>query len=279
MYPSRHHSGINEYDPYLDDYYLATTRNGLIRPTGTALPGPVNPRINKHAIRPHVSYIERESYLEKERTASREGSYSLSKCDTIWNTSMTRDVTIHLTMDTEEDLEGKLGEFIQYQRIGNFKAAENYFVEHLSRVADDLSVVTQYADMLIDQGANRFLLELIPNADILALHEALETGMVAPTSQRIKLLLLVHKANGIVNGSRYLPRSFNRIARMYSKVAEKENRWANPSAIDVGHFYNKDLYMYKQLIYLGGCHKCPLRSSQPGFRHWCRLGRAIYNTA
>ncbi|KAI0429900.1 hypothetical protein F5Y09DRAFT_356514 [Xylaria sp. FL1042] len=62
------------------------------------------------------------------------------------------DLTVHLTMDLEEDLEDRLDEMSRLSRLGNFSSAEKYFQEHLHHHIDNPYVLVQYADMLLHQG-------------------------------------------------------------------------------------------------------------------------------
>ncbi|TGJ84571.1 hypothetical protein E0Z10_g4180 [Xylaria hypoxylon] len=62
------------------------------------------------------------------------------------------DLTVHLTMDLEEDLEDRLDEMNRLSRLGHFSSANRFFQEHLHHHIDNPYVLVQYADLLLHQG-------------------------------------------------------------------------------------------------------------------------------
>ncbi|KAI1274896.1 hypothetical protein F5Y07DRAFT_192557 [Xylaria sp. FL0933] len=62
------------------------------------------------------------------------------------------DLTVHLTMDIEEDLEDRLDEMSRLSRLGDFASARKYFQEHLHHHIDNPYVLVHYADLLLHQG-------------------------------------------------------------------------------------------------------------------------------
>ncbi|RWA11544.1 hypothetical protein EKO27_g3585 [Xylaria grammica] len=62
------------------------------------------------------------------------------------------DLTVHLTMDLEEDLEDRLDELSRLSRLGHFSSAKEFFQEHLYHHIDNPYVLVQYADLLLRQG-------------------------------------------------------------------------------------------------------------------------------
>ncbi|KAI0202089.1 hypothetical protein F4808DRAFT_449825 [Astrocystis sublimbata] len=62
------------------------------------------------------------------------------------------DLTVHLTMDVEEDLENHLDEMSRLSRLGHFLPAKAYFDENLQHHIDNPYVLVQYADLLLRQG-------------------------------------------------------------------------------------------------------------------------------
>ncbi|KAI1296973.1 hypothetical protein F5Y03DRAFT_410114 [Xylaria venustula] len=62
------------------------------------------------------------------------------------------DLTVHLTLDLEEDLEDRLDEMNRLSRLGEFSLAKKYFQEHLHHHIDNPYVLVQYADLLLHQG-------------------------------------------------------------------------------------------------------------------------------
>ncbi|KAI0195279.1 hypothetical protein EV127DRAFT_477806 [Xylaria flabelliformis] len=62
------------------------------------------------------------------------------------------DLTVHLTMDLEEDLEHHLDEMNRLSRLGHFSSAKEIFNENLQHHIDNPYVLVQYADLLLRQG-------------------------------------------------------------------------------------------------------------------------------
>ncbi|KAI0554809.1 hypothetical protein F4679DRAFT_525001 [Xylaria curta] len=62
------------------------------------------------------------------------------------------DLTVHLTMDIEEDLEHHLDEMNRLSRLGHFLSAKEIFDENLQHHIDNSYVLVQYADLLLHQG-------------------------------------------------------------------------------------------------------------------------------
>ncbi|KAI0404697.1 hypothetical protein F4802DRAFT_607316 [Xylaria palmicola] len=62
------------------------------------------------------------------------------------------DLTVHLTMDLEEDLEHHLDELNRLSRLGHFSLAKELFKESLQHHIDNPYVLVQYADLLLHQG-------------------------------------------------------------------------------------------------------------------------------
>lgn len=62
------------------------------------------------------------------------------------------DLTVHLTMDLEEDLEHHLDELNRLSRLGHFLSAKELFNENLQHHVDNPYVLVQYADLLLHQG-------------------------------------------------------------------------------------------------------------------------------
>ncbi|KAI1757591.1 hypothetical protein F4782DRAFT_135191 [Xylaria castorea] len=62
------------------------------------------------------------------------------------------DLTVHLTMDLEEDLEHHLDEMNRLSRLGHFLSAKDIFNENLRHHIDNPYVLVQYADLLLHQG-------------------------------------------------------------------------------------------------------------------------------
>ncbi|KAI0537465.1 hypothetical protein GGR58DRAFT_347191 [Xylaria digitata] len=74
------------------------------------------------------------------------------------------DLTVHLTMDLEEDLEDRLDELSRLSRLGHFSSAKKFFEEHLNHHIDNPYVFVQYADLLLHQGDFKSVTLLKDNA-------------------------------------------------------------------------------------------------------------------
>jgi hypothetical protein len=87
--------------------------------------------------------------------------YTVDDVNTFFNPSSARDITVHLTLDTEEDIESHLERFSRQKRLGQFKDAEQYFSAHLQNHISLPPVFMDYADMLLRQGSYSRLRELL----------------------------------------------------------------------------------------------------------------------
>ncbi|KFY40283.1 hypothetical protein V494_03583 [Pseudogymnoascus sp. VKM F-4513 (FW-928)] len=93
------------------------------------------------------------------RNVSRESSQSDARgsftdaADVIWSPSSPRDATVHLEIDTEDDIESHLEEFSRTVRLGHFKEAEQHFERHLVDHIDLEPVLLEYMDMLLECGS------------------------------------------------------------------------------------------------------------------------------
>lgn len=70
----------------------------------------------------------------------------------VYNSSHSRDVTIHVELNVTEDIDEELEEFNRLTRIGNFRGAKSFFDEKLRIFMDNPHVFVQYAEMLLRQG-------------------------------------------------------------------------------------------------------------------------------
>lgn len=92
---------------------------------------------------------------------------SLNMVQTVWNPSTAHDTTVHFELDVAEDIEGHIEEFSYLKRLGNFKAAEKYFHTNLQDYIDLLPVTVEYADMLLEQGAYKRLVDFYDKQTLL----------------------------------------------------------------------------------------------------------------
>lgn len=155
---------------------------------------------------------------------------------------MTRDVSIHLQIEVEEDGEGKLDEFVQLKRIGDFRAAVAYFEENLSENFEHLPIAVEYAEMLFEQGAYQSIIETIDVDQMVQLEECLRTGSTALTDQKIKLLLIFHLAKFYSGSSLFSAPSFASVVRAYISAESDEGHWNDPNSIKVGSITMKRPY-------------------------------------
>lgn len=123
------------------------------------------------------------------------GSSSLNDVDVVWNVSSTRDVTLHLELDVEDDIDANLREFVLFTRRGDYKRAEQYYQDNLACHSEQPEVLVEYVRMLVDKGSYKAIRDLgISEFDL----ENMLCSPTAPkTSQAVQLLLLLHKARSL----------------------------------------------------------------------------------
>ncbi|KFY99570.1 hypothetical protein V500_01342 [Pseudogymnoascus sp. VKM F-4518 (FW-2643)] len=106
---------------------------------------------NRMPVRDQIERGRMRSVLQEKVQSHARGS-SLDAVDIIWNPSSPRDTTVHLELDIEDDIEGRLEEFSRLVRLGHFKEAELHFERHLVDHIDLEPVLLEYTDMLLDCG-------------------------------------------------------------------------------------------------------------------------------
>ncbi|KAI1776928.1 hypothetical protein F4818DRAFT_363487 [Hypoxylon cercidicola] len=74
------------------------------------------------------------------------------KVDGIWDPNNTRDLTVHLKLPVQEDLEEDLEEFCRLQRLGDFTSARKFFDSNLQDHLNKPYILIGYAEMLLEQG-------------------------------------------------------------------------------------------------------------------------------
>jgi hypothetical protein len=74
------------------------------------------------------------------------------KVNAIWEPSQESDITIHLKLPIQADIDELLEEFCRLRVLGNFTAARQFFVDHLKEYQSNPYVLVQYAEMLLEQG-------------------------------------------------------------------------------------------------------------------------------
>jgi hypothetical protein len=115
--------------------------------------------------------------------------------DVVWHPSAERDVTVHLEVDIEKDIDSCVDEFLRLKRMGHYKDAEEFFQLHLLDDANYLPVTVEHADMLLRQGAYKKLLETVDDEEVLDLCGAMSAGELRGTKgEEVSLLLIASLA-------------------------------------------------------------------------------------
>lgn len=70
----------------------------------------------------------------------------------VCDTAEPQNLSVHLELPVSEDFEAGLEEFSRLKRLGNFKAAKDYFKGNLETYLDHPYVFVQYAEMLLAMG-------------------------------------------------------------------------------------------------------------------------------
>ncbi|KAI1103136.1 hypothetical protein F4804DRAFT_311149 [Jackrogersella minutella] len=70
----------------------------------------------------------------------------------IWDPSQATDITVHLRMSVQEDIDECLEEFYRLQRLGNFVLARQFFTRNLQDHLERPQVLFGFAEMLLEQG-------------------------------------------------------------------------------------------------------------------------------
>ncbi|KAI1806232.1 hypothetical protein F4811DRAFT_569355 [Daldinia bambusicola] len=68
-----------------------------------------------------------------------------------WNPCDT-DLTVHLKLSAQEDIDESLEEFCRMWRMGDFVSAKRFFAENLQDHLDEPDILIEYAEMLLEQG-------------------------------------------------------------------------------------------------------------------------------
>ncbi|KAM7190990.1 hypothetical protein V8F20_009528, partial [Naviculisporaceae sp. PSN 640] len=123
------------------------------------------------------------------------GTLSLNDIDVVWNVSSTKDVTLHLELDVEDDIDTNLGEFIRFTRRGDYKRAEQYYQDNLACHSEQPEVVLEYVRMLVEKGAYKTIRTL--GIDEVGLADVCRSPTAPKAVQAVQLLLLLHKARSL----------------------------------------------------------------------------------
>jgi hypothetical protein len=82
------------------------------------------------------------------------------KIDGVYNSFQSNDLTVHLDLDIQDDLDDSLEEFSRLCRVGDFVTASRFFAENLQSYLDNPYVLVQYAEMLVQQGEYKSMMRL-----------------------------------------------------------------------------------------------------------------------
>ncbi|KAI0870185.1 hypothetical protein GGS24DRAFT_118203 [Hypoxylon argillaceum] len=102
----------------------------------------------------HVRHYDEEQPGASRRRAARSPhrAITLNRAVDGILTPSSGDLTVHLAIDLEEDLEEHLDEMNRLSRLGHFSLAKEFFSENLQHHMDNPYVLVQYADLLLHQG-------------------------------------------------------------------------------------------------------------------------------
>ncbi|KAM7200301.1 hypothetical protein V8F33_004019 [Rhypophila sp. PSN 637] len=136
--------------------------------------------------------VRKPKHPGAEDKANATGISSLNDIDAVWNISSSRDVTLHLELDVEDDVDANLEEFSAFARRGDYKRAEKYYQDNLSRHSGQPKVIIEYVRMLVEKGSYKSILDLGIDEDHVA--DIARSSRAPHVSEAVQLLLLLHMA-------------------------------------------------------------------------------------
>ncbi|KAI1461298.1 hypothetical protein F4805DRAFT_413546 [Annulohypoxylon moriforme] len=104
--------------------------------------------------------IEETSTRPAQPTSTPREVLSKRKVNGIWDSCHAADLTVHLVLSAQEDLDETLEEFGRLQRLGHFASARQFFAENLREHIEKPQVLIGYAEMLLEQGDYNALCEI-----------------------------------------------------------------------------------------------------------------------
>ncbi|KAK3313325.1 hypothetical protein B0H66DRAFT_642895 [Apodospora peruviana] len=121
----------------------------------------------------------------------------LSKTDAVWSLSSERDVTVHLELEVEDDMEANIQVFTRLRRIGDFKRANQFSKQYFQptshigspELVEDLS-------MLLSQGAFNDLSKTVSQVDDDTLARICTDPDETTRAAAIHFLLISHLTSG-----------------------------------------------------------------------------------
>ncbi|KAI2637151.1 hypothetical protein GGS26DRAFT_473275 [Hypomontagnella submonticulosa] len=126
-----------------------------------------------------------------------------------WDPRHAADITVHLNMSLQEDLDESLEEFCRLQRLGDFTSARQFFAEYLHGHLHRPYILVEYAEMLLEQGDFNTLSEIDDNAIYNAagnLRDNRYGGLLMSYWELIRIFGACHKPNALL-------RKFNEITK------------------------------------------------------------------
>jgi hypothetical protein len=102
-------------------------------------------------------YSASQHYLDSDLTSPQVPDKAMT-----FNASETTDITLHIQLETIDDLSDDLEEFSRFCRLGDFANAKQHFVNHLGDHMQNPYVCVHYAHMLYDSGDYKKLQSLEP---------------------------------------------------------------------------------------------------------------------
>lgn len=95
-----------------------------------------------------------------QRAANRPNPLTTRKIDGVYNGFHSNDLTVHLDLDVQDDLDDSLEEFSRLCRFGDFASASQFFAANLQSYLSNPYVLVHYAEMLVQQGEYQSIMRL-----------------------------------------------------------------------------------------------------------------------
>ncbi|KAI1343324.1 hypothetical protein F5Y15DRAFT_231001 [Xylariaceae sp. FL0016] len=134
------------------------------------------------------------------------------------------DMTLHLVLDVQDDIEELLEEFSRLTRLGTFVDAKKFFADNLEDHLDDPYVLVQFAHMQLQQGDYRAITELKDDAiyDMISGHpEHEEIRLLLLNWELMQLTAATHMLTHTPDSSSLLDEAVDAVSRM-SQIKERD---------------------------------------------------------
>lgn len=106
--------------------------------------------------------------------------------DAVYNSTNTRDLTIHLDLELTRDIDDEIEEFSRLSRLGNYASAESFFDLNLRAHFSTPSLFVQYADMLLEKGDFKALM-LLDESSVFARRDSGEPQDLRSEIDKLKM--------------------------------------------------------------------------------------------